>query len=272
MPKATYMYWQKRFHRANPDQELEEKILVIREQHKDYGYRRILAELRKQKYVINKKKVQRIMQKLGLQVTSFTRKSRKYSSYKGKVGTVAPNRIRRRFHTPILHQKITTDTTEFKYYTIDEKGHMTTQKLYLDPFMDLCNGEILSFRIGKQPSAKNVMEALEEAIEITSDCPYRRTFHSDQGWAYQMKAYVHRLKEERILQSMSRKGNCHDNAVMENFFGLLKQEIYYGEVYYSYEDLKSEIERYIKYYNEHRIKEKLGWMSPVEYRLNLTAA
>lgn len=87
-----------------------------------------------------------------------------------------------------------------------------------------------------------------------------------------MKAYVHRLKEERILQSMSRKGNCHDNAVMENFFGLLKQEIYYGEVYYSYEDLKSEIERYIKYYNEHRIKEKLGWMSPVEYRLNLMAA
>ena len=109
------MYWQKRFHRANPDQELEEKILVIREQHKDYGYRRILAELRKQKYVINKKKVQRIMQKLGLQVTSFTRKSRKYSSYKGKVGTVAPNRIRRRFHTPILHQKITADTTELKY-------------------------------------------------------------------------------------------------------------------------------------------------------------
>ena len=91
----------------------------------------------------------------------------------------------------------------------------------------------LSFRIGKQPSAKNVMEALEEAIEIASDCPYRRTFHSDQGWAYQMKAYVHRLKEERILQSMSRKGNCHDNAVIENFFGLLKQEIYYGEVYYS---------------------------------------
>ena len=87
-----------------------------------------------------------------------------------------------------------------------------------------------------------------------------------------MKAYVHRLKEERILQSMARKGNCHDNAVMENFFGLLKQEIYYGEVYYSYEDLKSEIERYIKYYNEHRIKEKLGWMSPVEYRLNLMAA
>ena len=272
MPKATYMYWQKRFDRENPDYEIEEKILEIRKNNKDYGYRRVLGELRNQGYCVNKKKVQRIMQKLGLQVTSFTRKSRKYSSYKGKLGMVAPNRIRRRFNTHIPHQKITTDTTEFKYYEIDSNGHMTMHKLYLDPFMDMCNGEIISYGIAKQPSARNVMDALEQALAITSDCPYRRTFHSDQGWAYQMKAYSHRLKEERIFQSMSRKGNCHDNSVIENFFGLLKQEIYYGVVYYSYEELKSEIERYIKYYNEQRIKEKLGWLSPVQYRLRLLAA
>ena len=155
---------------------------------------------------------------------------------------------------------------------MDSKGHMTMHKLYLDPFMDMCNGEILSFGIDKHPSAENVLVALEKAIKITSDCPYRRTFHSDQGWAYQMKAYSRRLKEERIFQSMSRKGNCHDNSVIENFFGLLKQEIYYGVVYYSFEELKSEIERYIKYYNEQRIKKKLGWMSPVQYRLSLLAA
>lgn len=272
MPKATYMYWQKRIDRENPDKEIEEKILEIRERNKDYGYRRMLGELRNQGYSINKKKVQRIMQKLGLQVTSFTRKSRKYSSYKGKVGKVAPNRIKRRFNTHIPHQKITTDTTEFKYYEVDSKGRMTMHKLYLDPFMDMCNGEILSYGIDKHPSTKNVMDALEQAMAITSDCQYRRTFHSDQGWAYQMKAYTHRLKENRIFQSMSRKGNCHDNSVMENFFGLLKQEIYHGVVYYSYEELKSEIERYIKYYNEQRIKEKLGWMSPVQYRLHLLAA
>ena len=272
MPKATYMYWQKRFDRKNPDKEIEEKIQEIRMNNKDYGYRRIFGELRNQGYTINKKKVQRIVQKFGLQVTSYTRKSRKYSSYKGKVGTVASNRIRRRFKTHIPHQKITTDTTEFKYYEVDSKGHMTMHKLYLDPFMDMCNGEILSFGIAKQPSAKNVMDALDKAIEITSDCPYRRTFHSDQGWAYQMKTYSNRLKEERIFQSMSRKGNCLDNSIMENFFGLLKQEIYYGVVYYSYEELKSEIERFIKYYNEQRIKEKLGWMSPVQYRLHLLAA
>ena len=162
MPKATFMYWQKRFDRENPDKAIEEKMLEIRENNKDYGYRRMLGELRNQGYNMNKKKVQRIMQKLGLQVTSFTRKSRKYSSYKGK--------------------------------------------------------------------------------------------------------------EERIFQSMSRRGNCHDNSVMENFFGLLKQKIYYGVVYYSYEELKTEIERYIKYYNEQRIKEKLGWTSLVRYRLSLLAA
>lgn len=266
------MYWQKRFDRKNPDEDLEQKILDIRDQHKDFGYRRIWGLLRKEGMIVNKKRVQRIMRKLGVQVTSFTRKSRKYSSYKGKVGKIAPNRINRRFKTHVLHQKITTDTTEFKYYEIDDKGRVCMKKLYLDPFMDMCNGEIISFSIAKNPSAVGIMEALRAAIEITSDCKYRRTFHSDRGWAYQMKSYVCALKNNRIFQSMSRKGNCFDNSVMENFFGILKQEIYYGEVYYSYEELKEAIERYIKYYNEKRIKEKLGWMSPVEYRLSLLAA
>ncbi|PHV69174.1 IS3 family transposase [Sporanaerobium hydrogeniformans] len=271
-PKATYMYWQKRFNRENPNEDLEQRILEIRKENKDFGYRRIYGELRKQGLIVNKKRVQRIIQKLGLQVTSFTRKSRKYSSYKGKVGKVAPNRIHRRFETPIPHQKITTDTSEFKYYEVDDKGRMIIKKLYLDPFMDMCNREIISYGISQRPSAENIMDALNEAIKITSDCKYRRTFHSDQGWAYQMKAYSYKLKENKIFQSMSRKGNCHDNSVMENFFGIMKQEMYYGEVYYSYDELKETIDKYIRYYNEKRIKEKLGWMSPVEYRLSLLAA
>jgi len=271
-PKSTYMYWQKRFDRENPDEALENEILEIRKEHKDFGYRRIQGELGNRGFKVNKKKVQRIVKKFGLQVTSFTHKSRKYSSYKGKVGKVAPNRINRRFHTNIPHQKITTDTTEFKYYQVDEKGNMSIKKLYLDPFMDMCNSEIVSFGISQRPSAESIMTALNEAINITNDCPYRRTFHSDQGWAYQMKAYVRVLKENRIFQSMSRKGNCHDNSVMENFFGIMKQEMYYGKVYYSFDELKTAIEKYIKYYNEKRIKQKLGWLSPVSYRLNLLAA
>ncbi len=266
------MYWQKRFDRVNPNQELEDKIIEIRKEHKDFGYRRVCGELRNQKIKANKKRVQRIMQKLNLQVTSFTRKSRKYSSYKGNVGKISPNRINRRFNTSVPHQKITTDTTEFKYYEIDNKGRMVIKKLYLDPFLDMFNGEILSYSITQTPSAIGILSAQKKAIEITSDCPYRRTFHSDRGWAYQMNAYSRNLKENRIFQSMSRKGNCYDNSVMENFFGILKQEMYYGTTYYSFDELKEAIERYIKYYNEKRIKEKLGWMSPVEYRLNTLAA
>lgn len=267
MPKATYMYWQKRLDRINPDKEIEEKILEIRKNNKDYGYRRIYGELRNLGYIINKKKVQRIIQKLGLLVKSFTRKSRKYNSYKGKIGKTAKNKIKRRFNTNIPHQKITTDTTEFKYYEVNEKGKIVVKKLYLDPFMDMYNGEIISYSISERPSAKNIMAALEEAIKVTANSPYRRTFHSDQGWAYQMKAYSKRLKEESIYQSMSRKANCLDNSVMENFFGILKQEIYYGTTYSSYKELKLAIEKYIKYYNEERIKEKLGWLSPKQYRI-----
>lgn len=260
------MYWQKRFDRNNPDAKEEKLILEIRATNKDYGYRRICGELHNHGFIINKKKVQRIMQKLKLQVSTYTRKSRKYSSYKGNVGKVAPNRIKRHFRTSIPYQKITTDTTEFKYYVTDSQGRLLTHKLYLDPFMDMYNGEIISYGISKTPSAENIMEALDNAIKLTASCQYRRTFHSDQGWAYQMKSYTNKLKEEGIFQSMSRKGNCHDNSVMENFFGLLKQEIYYGKTYYSYGELKQAIEDYIKYYNEKRIKERLGWLSPVQYR------
>ena len=137
MPKATYMYWQKRFDRENPDKELEERILEIRKSHKDYGYRRILGELRNQNIVVNKKKVQRIMQKLGLQVTSFTRKSRKYSSYKGKVGTIAPNRIRRRFNTHIPRQKIATESLmagrfDLNFFAASESSEAITSSIYPD--------------------------------------------------------------------------------------------------------------------------------------------
>lgn len=265
------MYWQKRFEQVSPDAELEEKILEIRKEHPDYGYRRIHGELLNLKFKVNKKKVHRLTKKLCLQVTSFTRKSRKYSSYKGKVGKIAPNRLNRRFDTCIPHQKITTDTTEFKYYEIDSKGRLVMKKVYLDPFMDLFNKEIISYGISNRPSAESIMGALNEAVEITSDCPYRRTFHSDQGWAYQMNSYVHTLKANKIYQSMSRKGNCHDNSVMENFFGIMKQEMYYGKVYYSNEELVEAIKKYIYYYNNKRIKEKLGWLSPVAFRLKFSA-
>ena len=266
------MYWQKRFDREDPDVELLQKIREIRKEHKDYGYRRLWGELRKQGIEVNKKRVHRIVQKYGMQVTSYTRKSRRFSTYKGVVGRISPNRVNRRFNTCIQHQKITTDTSEFKYYEPDEKGRVTIKKLYLDPFLDLWNLEVLSYGVSDRPSANSIMAALNEAIIATSDCRYRRTFHSDRGWAYQMGAYRQKLKANRIFQSMSRKGNCYDNSPMENFFGIMKQEMYYGQVYNSFDELKEAIDKYIRYYNQKRSKASLGYRSPVEYRKEMLAA
>ena len=265
-PKSTYMYWQKRFDRKDKDLDFENKIREIRKDNPNYGYRRIHAMLRRLGVLINKKRVQRLVQKLKLQVRNFTRKSRKYYSYKGTVGKVAPNRLKRRFNTCVVHQKITTDTSEFKYYETDKSGNMQVKKLYLNPFLDMFNGEIISYSITSSPTLDAIIAPLEEAILKTSDCKFKRIFHSDQGWAYQLKQYTNKLENNGILQSMSRKGNCLDNSPMENFFGILKQEIYYGRTFKSFNELKKTIEEYIKYYNEDRIKEKLGYLSPVEYR------
>ncbi len=240
-------------------------MLEIRAEHPNAGYRH-MVELLKQKGIhANHKRVQRLMKKLGLCVTSYWRKSRKYNSYKGTVGQVAKNKLHRRFNTSVPHQKLTTDTTEFKYY---DQG--VQKKAYLNPYLDLFNNEIISFEVSKRPTYEAISIALKQAIVITSDCLYRRTFHSDQGWAYQMHQYTDKLKTHRIFQSMSRKGNCHDNSVMENFFGLLKQEVYYGRVFQSFEALERTIIDWIHYYNTKRIKKKLNWMSPTQYRMALS--
>ncbi|RDW21307.1 hypothetical protein CWR48_02525 [Oceanobacillus arenosus] len=245
----------------NPDLELEELIQSIFDEHNgNYGYRRIQDELKNQGYLVNHKKVQRIMKKLCLKVIKFWRKTRKYSSYKGNVGKVARNRINRRFNTNVPHQKLTTDITEFKC--------TDGLKLYLNPIMDMFNGEILSFGISNRPNLKLVMEPLNEALGIVKGSKYRTTIHSDQGWHYQHKKWVKTLKKNKVFQSMSRKGNCLDNSPMENFFGLLKQEMYYGEALCTFEELKSKIKIYIHYYNNKRIKRKLAGMSPIQYRIH----
>ncbi len=126
----------------------------------------------------------------------------------------------------------------------------------------------MSYSVSDRPNAKAINNALKKAIQVTNDCLYRRTFHSDQGWAYQMKKYRNTLEEERIFQSMSRKGTCLDNSPIENFFGVMKQEMYYGKTYRSFEELKLGIDEYIYYHNNKRIKSKLGYMSPVQFRLS----
>lgn len=260
IPEATYHYHVKRFGKEDSETELKdlikEQFYLFKER---YGYKRITTEIQKLGHCINHKKVYRLMKELGLKCVKFMRKSRKYNSYKGKVGKVAKNRMNRRFNTPIPLQKLVTDITEFKC--------AGDAKLYLNPILDLYNGEVISFGIMKRPTLDLVMEPLEEAIDIIkSSATSRTTIHSDQGWHYQHNKWVKTLKKNKIFQSMSRKATCADNATMENFFGILKQEMYYGEKLVSYDELKRRIEEYIHWYNNERSKKKLTGLSPVEYR------
>ncbi len=260
IPEATYHYHIKNLEKEDPDRELKELITdLFKKFHERYGYKRITKELNKLGHRVNHKKVYRLMRELGLKCVKFMRKSRKYNSYKGKVGKVAKNRVSRRFSTPIPLQKLVTDITEFKC--------LGEEKLYLNPILDLYNGEIIAFGIRKRPTLDLVMEPLKETIGIIENhATYRTTIHSDQGWHYQHNQWVKTLKANKIFQSMSRKATCADNASMENFFGILKQEMYYGEKLVSYEELKRRIEEYIYWYNNERSKEKLAGLSPVEYR------
>ena len=194
------MYWQKRLDRPNKDEQVEKTILDIRKDNPNYGYRRITAMLKRLGYVINKKKVQRLVQKLKLQVTSFSRKTRKYSSYKGTIGKVADNEINRKFTVERPYTQITTDTTEFKYLEKDKNGNYQVKKLYLNPYLDMYNSEIISYEISKQPTLEPILKALEKAIKITNINKEERVFHSDQGWAYQVKQYTSILETHGITQ------------------------------------------------------------------------
>lgn len=221
-----------------------------------YGYRRITLELRNKGLNINHKKVKRLMSKMGLY--SPVRRS-KYKSYKGTVGKVAPNILQRNFKADRPNSKWVTDVSEF---------HITSGKVYLSPIMDLYNLEIISYSVSTSPSFNQTKEMIDKAFEgrNLNGC----ILHSDQGWQYQMVPYQNWLKEKGIIQSMSRKGNCLDNSVMENFFGIMKSEFFYGHEFEfkTVDQLIDSIHEYIYYYNNERIKTKLKGMSPVEYRIH----
>ena len=209
---------------------------------------------------INHKKVLRIMREESLLCSKFKTRSRKYSSYKGQIGKVANNLVKRRFKASKPNELWLTDITEFRI-----KGQ--EKKLYLSPILDIYNSEVISYTLSSHPTINLTNTMLEKALYKNKDIK-NLTIHSDQGFHYQHNSWTNRLEKMNIVQSMSRKGNCLDNSPMENFFGVLKQEMYYGVEFESYDKLVQEIEEYIKWYNEDRIKTKLNGMSPVDYRLH----
>lgn len=236
--------------------ELRKEIHSIYEKNRcRYGVRRIHKELCNRGYKINHKRVQRLMHEDGL---IGKRPKEKYHSYKGKVGKIADNIINRNFTTTKPLQKWTTDVSQFTF---------SWGKCYLSPILDMATNEIISYDLSTSPNLEQVKRMLDRAFQKFPKVS-GLIFHSDQGWQYQHAYYQKRLKGHGILQSMSRKGNCYDNCIMETFFGRMKNEMFYGyeKDYDSFDTFSKAVVEYIDYYNNIRIQAKTKWMPPVKYR------
>jgi putative transposase len=254
MCRSTFYYHLKSLQKPDKYDEIKSLISNIFQEHKSrYGYRRITMELRNRGITINHKTVQRLMHSLTLKCVI---RMKKYRSYKGQVGRIAPNILNRKFEATRPNQKWVTDVTQFA---------VAGQKMYLSPILDLYNGEIISYSFKDSPSFKQTKDMLNAALQRTK-INKGLLLHSDQGWQYQMSEYQRILQENGIVQSMSRRGNCLDNAAMESFFGVLKSEMFYKQTFSTVEEFEMAIHDYIHYYNHNRLKGKLKGLSPVKYR------
>ena len=254
MARSSYYYQRKVAQLPDTNDLVKQQIQSIYHAHKGrYGYRRIRLELRNMGLWLNHKSVQRLMGLLKLKAIG---PKKRYKSYRGEIGRVAANTLSRSFGAQGPNQKWVTDVTEF---------NLRGEKVYLSPVLDLYNREIVAYQIEQRPQFGLVMKMLGKALKRLK-AEERPLLHSDQGWHYQMSAYQQTLKNHGLQQSMSRKGNCLDNAMMENFFGILKKEYFHGKEFNSMASFKAGLEQYIHYYNHDRIKEKLKGLSPVQYR------
>lgn len=260
LSRSTFYYQAKAQQAGDKYAGLKASIGAIYERHKGrYGYRRITDELRNMGLQVNHKSVQRLMQLLGLK--SVVR-PKKYRSWRGQFNAKVANILDRQFQADRPNQKWVTDVTEF---------NVRGDKLYLSPVLDLYNGEIVAYEMQRRPQMPLVSNILKKALAKLKgqDAPL---LHSDQGWQYQMPAWQRQLAERGLTQSMSRKGNCLDNAAMESFFGTLKSEYFYLNKFDSVERLEDGLRQYIHYYNHERIRSKLKGLSPVQYRTQPSVA
>ena len=276
LAKSTYEYYKSKKHlnaiqrKENKDKEILDIIKPTFDKHKSrYGYRRIILSLRDKLNGINHKRIKRIMRENGLYGKQV---KNKYHSYKGDNGESKENLLLhkeidevnhktifiREFDTTGPNQKWTTDVSEFK---------ISEGKVYLSPIMDMYDRSIISFDISISPNFEQIKRMIDGALSQYNNLN-GLIFHSDQGWQYQMEPYKTWLKDRGIIQSFSRKGNCMDNSLMENFFGIMKNEMFYGEesTFKSLDELKAAMKEYIRYYNEERINTKRKGLTPLEYR------
>ena len=276
LAKSTYEYYKSDKHlnavqrKETKDEEILAIIKPVFEKHKSrYGYRRVQSEAKSELKGVNHKRIQRIMRENEL----FGKQPKhKYHSYKGDDGEYKENllldkivdeqtsvvTLERNFTTTAPNQKWTTDVSMFK---------ISAGKLYLSPIMDMFDHSIISYDISITADFNQTKQMIDSAFNQFDDLS-GLIFHSDQGWQYQMKPYKKWLKDKGIQQSFSRKGNCMDNSLMENFFGLMKNEMFYGEeaTFETLDDLKAAMEEYIRYYNEERISLKRKGLTPLQFR------
>ena len=254
LPKATYYYHRKKQEAVDKYAQAKAEIQSIFHENKGrYGYRRVTDELRNRGFGLNHKTVQRLMKELGLVCRV---RMKKYRSYKGELGKIADNELNREFRAEKPNQKWVTDITQFRLFG---------QKFYFSPILDLYSGDIVTYTISDRPNLEMVTKMLEQAFLNLPDNT-GLMLHSDQGWHYQHKQYRRMLAEKGIKQSMSRKGNCYDNSVMENFLGHLKSELLYLQEFESVDHFKQELIEYIDYYNNKRIKARLKGLPPALHR------
>lgn len=254
LPRSTFYYQQRALACEDKHRDLKANIRAIFDRHKGlYGYRRVTAALRLEGHVVNHKTVQRLMCQMQLRSRIRAKKFRRFA---GQGSHVAPDLLKRDFTASKPNEKWVTDVTEFS---------VGNRKLYLSPVMDLYNGEIVAYDTSETPVLGMVENMLGRAFERLGPRD-RPILHSDQGWQYRMSKYHRHLERRSLPQSMSRKGNCLDNAVIESFFGTLKSEFFYLNEFVSVGHLADGIKEYIRYYNEDRIKTRLR-TSPILFRL-----
>ena len=255
MARSTFFYHQKRLSELDKHAALKDAIRGSFERNKyRYGYRRVLLDLRNQGWVVNHKLVYKLMREMGLRAK--VRQRRPYVSYNGTISHIAENTLDRKFTPDKPNTVFVSDVTEFR---------VAGRKVYLSPVMDLFDRSIVAHTVATSPSTAFTADSLAMTIKTCAPEP-GWMMHTDQGFQYQYSSWRNLIHDNGGVQSMSRKANCYDDAVMENFFGHLKAEMYHGEVFDTVAEFNQAIDEYIQWYNTERIQQRLKGLTPMQYR------
>lgn len=255
LARSTFYYHQARLDAPDKHAGLKREIKTVFDQsHARYGHRRVRLALKRQGICVSRKLVAKLMKQEHL--VCQVRKKKRYNSYRSNQSNAAGNVLNRDFTATKPNQKWVSDVTEFR---------VGNQKLYLSPIIDLYDHSVISYSISASPNLELTNSSLRKALHQAQPGP-GMIMHTDQGFQYQHHSWKALLANYNATQSMSRKGNCHDNAMAENFFAHLKAELFYQHAFTNTEDLANQIQDYIHWYNNQRIQQRLEGMTPNEYR------